>query len=67
MVHVLSPIVMNLPTSAGTTWEELRAPAREWVLAEVRRFADLKDYKHWGRYVRLLRYFETYEPTPPAV
>lgn len=59
MVHMLSPSVLNLPTTSGT-WAELRPKARSWVQAEVERFAEKRDYKMWGRYARLLRYLDAY-------
>lgn len=64
MVHIVAPSVMSLPTASGGTWEELRAPAREWVASEAQRFADARDYKLSGRYFRLLRYFDAYAPMP---
>jgi hypothetical protein len=62
MLHMLSPEVMNLPTSAGTTWEELRPKAIEWVRSEAKRFSDERNYKLWARYGRLLAYFAAYPP-----
>jgi hypothetical protein len=66
MVHMLSPFVMNLPTRSGGTWAQLRVRAREWVHAEAQKFADDRDYKLSGRYARLLRYLDAYEPAPPV-
>jgi hypothetical protein len=62
MVHMLAPYIMRMPTSSGGTWEELRAPCREWVEAEARRFGAEGDVKLALRYERLLRYFDVYAP-----
>jgi hypothetical protein len=66
MVHMLAPYIMSLPTSFGTTWEELRTPCRDWVEAEAQRFAEERDYKLAARYTRLLHYFDAYAPMLPS-
>jgi hypothetical protein len=66
MLHMLSPEVLNLPTSTpGESWGgSLCKPAYEWARVEAQRFADERNLTMWSRYVRLLRYFDTYMPKP---
>jgi hypothetical protein len=65
MLHMLSPEVLKLETNKqGTTWgDDLCRPAYDWARAEAQRFADDRNMALWSRYVRLLRYFDTYMPT----
>jgi hypothetical protein len=66
MLHFLSSAITSLPTSRGTTWEELREPASTWVHEQVERFAREGNTKLQERYARLARYFDTYARGPSA-